>query len=131
MASKLTIIREMIYEIRGQKVMLDRDLAELYGVELKRLNEAVKRNIKRFPSDFMLQLNKEEWENLRSQNATANKNLSKVRFLPYVFTEHGVLMLSNVLNTTKAINMSIQIICISFTSGGESISQSPLTACPL
>ena len=100
----------MIYEIRGQKVMLDRDLAILYGVELKRLNEAVKRNTERFPSDFMFQLKKDEWDILRSQIATANKNLSKVRFLPYAFTEHGVLMLSNVLNSTKAINMSIQII---------------------
>ena len=100
----------MIYEIRGQKVMLDRDLAMLYGVELKRLNEAVKRNTERFPSDFMFQLKKDEWDILRSQIATANKNLSKVRFLPYAFTEHGVLMLSNVLNSTKAINMSIQII---------------------
>jgi len=90
--------------------MLDRDLAGLYGVEVKRLNEAVKRNIERFPSDFMFQLTQDEWNNLRSQFATANENISKVRFCPYVFTEHGVLMLSNVLNSTKAINMSIQII---------------------
>ena len=86
--------------------MLDRDLAGLYGVEVKRLNEAVKRNIERFP----FQLTQDEWNNLRSQFATANENISKVRFCPYVFTEHGVLMLSNVLNSTKAINMSIQII---------------------
>jgi phage regulator Rha-like protein len=103
-------IANMIYEIRGQKIMLDRDLAELYGVEVKRLNEAVKRNIERFPLDFMFQLTQDEWNNLRSQIATANKDISKVRFLPYVFTEHGVLMLSNVLNSTNAINMSIQII---------------------
>jgi phage regulator Rha-like protein len=100
----------MIYEIRGQKVMLDRDLAELYGVELKVLNQAVKRNIKRFPADFMFRLKKGEWEILRSQIVTANKNISKIRYLPYAFTEHGVLMLSNVLNSKKAINMSIQII---------------------
>ena len=93
----------MIYEIRGQKVMLDRDLAVLYGAELKAMNQAVKRNIERFPSDFMLQLTQnewgilrsqivtanenitDEWDNLRSQIATANKDLSKVRFLPYVF----------------------------------------------
>jgi phage regulator Rha-like protein len=110
MASTLLGIQDMIHEIRGQKVMLDRDLAELYGVELKALNQAVKRNIKRFPSDFMFKLTRREWNILRSQFATANGNISKVRFLPYVFTEHGVLMLSNVLNSTKAINMSIQII---------------------
>ena len=90
--------------------MVDRDLAVLYGVELKRMNEAVKRNIERFPADFMFQLTQDEWDILRSQNATANKNLSKIRYMPYVFTEHGVLMLSNVLNSPKAINMSIQII---------------------
>ena len=110
MTDKLLQIQDMIYEIRGQKVMLDRDLAELYDVEVKRLNEAVKRNIERFPVDFMFQLTQEEWDILRSQIATANKNISKVRFLPYVFTEHGILMLSNVLNSAKAINMSIQII---------------------
>jgi len=103
-------IQNMIYEIRGQKIMLDRDLAGLYGVEVKRINEAAKRNIERFPPDFMFQLSQEEWDILRSQFATANKNLSKVRYLPYAFTEHGVLMLSNVLNSTKAITMSIQII---------------------
>jgi phage regulator Rha-like protein len=103
-------IQNMIHEIRGQKVMLDRDLAGLYGVEVKRLNEATKRNIERFPSDFMFQLTQDEWNILRSQIATANKNISKIRFLPHVFTEHGVLMLSNVLNSTRAINMSIQII---------------------
>jgi len=108
MASKATRIQNIIYEIRGHKVMLDRDLAELYEVEVKRLNEAAKRNIKRFPADFMFQLTQNEWKILRSQFATAN--ISKVRYLPYVFTEHGVLMLSNVLNSTRAVNMSIQII---------------------
>jgi len=110
MASKLAKIQNVIYEIRGQKVMLDRDLAELYGVEVKALNQAVKRNSGRFPADFMFKLKQREWNILRSQIVTANENLSKVRFPPYVFTEHGVLMLSNVLNSTKAINMSIQII---------------------
>jgi phage regulator Rha-like protein len=102
--------------------MVDRDLAVLYGVELKKMNQAAKRNIERFPADFMFQLTQDEWDNLRSQNvtansdglrsqiATANKDLSKIRYMPYVFTEHGVLMLSNVLNSPKAINMSIQII---------------------
>ena len=103
-------IQEMIYEIRGHKVMIDRDLAELYEVEVKRLNEAIKRNNKRFPPDFMFRLKQAEWKLLRSQFATANPNITKVRFLPHAFTEHGVLMLSNVLNSEKAINMSIQII---------------------
>ncbi|MCL2044370.1 MAG: ORF6N domain-containing protein [Treponema sp.] len=103
-------IQDIIYEIRGQKVMLDRVLAELYGVELKVLNQAAKRNLERFPSDFMFQLTQDEWNILWSQFVTANKNISKVRFLPNVFTEHGVLMLSNVLNSENAINMSIQII---------------------
>jgi len=110
MAGKLMKIQSMIYEIRGRKVMLDRDLAELYGVELKVLNQAVKRNIARFPSDFMFKLPQKEWDILRSQFVIANKDIAKVRFLPYAFTEHGVLMLSNVLNSTKAVNMSIQII---------------------
>ena len=103
-------IQNMIYEIRGQKVMIDRDLAELYEVELRALNQAAKRNIERFPTDFMLQLTQDEWDILRSQFVIANKNISKMRFLPYVFTEHGVLMLSNVLNSEKAIIMSIEII---------------------
>jgi len=100
----------MIYEIRGQKVMLDRDLAEIYGVELKVLNQAAKRNIRRFPADFMFRLTQKEWEILRSQIVTANNNISKVRYPPYAFTQHGVLMLSNVLNSKRAVNMSIQII---------------------
>jgi len=103
-------IKDMIYEIRGFKVMLDRDLADLYCVDVKRLNENVKRNLERFPSDFMFKLNQVEWDILRSQFATANKNIIKVRFLPYAFTEHGILMLSNVLYSKEAINMSIQII---------------------
>jgi len=112
METKLEQIQERIYEIREQKVMLDRDLADLYGVELKVLNQAVKRNLERFPEDYMFQLTQNEWDILRSQFVTANKNVSKVRYLPYAFTEHGVLMLSNVLNSEKAINMSIQIIRI-------------------
>ena len=112
MKNELAKIKNLIYEVRGHKVMLDRDLADLYGVEVRRLNEATKRNIEPFPSDFMFQLNQEEWNILRSQIATANRNISKVRYLPYVFTEHGVLMLSNVLNSENAINMSIQIIWV-------------------
>ncbi|MCL2706288.1 MAG: ORF6N domain-containing protein [Spirochaetaceae bacterium] len=85
--SKTTPIQSMIYEIRGHKVMLDRDLAQLYGVKVKRLNESIKRNIDRFPSDFMFQLTQDEWIVLRSQIATSNEYLSKVRFNPYAFTE--------------------------------------------
>ena len=85
-------IESLIYEIRGQKVMLDRDLARLYGVETKVLNQAVKRNIKRFPEDFMFQLNNEEFTNLMSQIVTSS--WGGIRKLPYVFTEQGVAMLS-------------------------------------
>jgi len=102
-------IHNLIYEIRGKKVILDRDLADLYEVELRSLNQAVKRNVERFPSDFMFQLSDEEWSNLRSQIVIAN-NASKVRFLPYVFTEQGVAMLSSVLNNPKAISVNIQIM---------------------
>ena len=103
-------IENRIFTIRGLKVMIDRDLAALYGVELKRLNEAVKRNMKRFPINFMFQLSQEEWEILRSHFATAKSNVSKVRYLPYAFTEHGVTMLASVLNSDKAIEISIKIV---------------------
>lgn len=103
------IILSKIYLIRGQKVMLDRDLAELYDVETKRLNEQVKRNMARFPEHFMFQLTSEEFETLRSQNATLSGR-SHATYLPYAFTEHGVLMLSNVLKSGRAIEMSIKII---------------------
>ncbi|WP_442796328.1 ORF6N domain-containing protein [Pelobium manganitolerans] len=99
-----------IYEIRGLKVMLDSDLAELYGVETRVLNQAVRRNIDRFPEDFMFQLQQTEWENLMSQIVTSN--WGGRRKLPYVFTEHGVLMLSSVLNSVRAIQMNIQIVWI-------------------
>lgn len=104
------IIMNKIYMIRGQKVMLDRDLAELYEVETKRLNEQVKRNLNRFPEDFMFQLTELEFENLKSQIATSSWGGS--RKLPNAFTEHGVLMLSSVLNSDKAINVNIQIMRI-------------------
>lgn len=96
--------------IRGQKVMLDEDLAELYEVQTKRLNEQVKRNKDRFPSDFMFQLTKEEFENLKSQFATSS--WGGRRILPYTFTEHGVLMLSSVLKSKRAIKVNIQIMRI-------------------
>ena len=90
--------------------MLDRDLAELYSVETKRINEQVKRNLSRFPEDFMFQLNEIEFQNLKSQFATSS--WGGIRKLPYVFTEHGVLMLSSVLNSEKAIQTNIQIMRI-------------------
>ena len=110
MKNKLLPIQDMIYEIRGNKVMLDKDLALLYGVEIKRLNESVKRNIKRFPPEFMFQLDDEEWEYLRSQFATFSKDIRK--YTPFAFTEHGILMLSSVLNSDKAIDINIQIMKI-------------------
>jgi phage regulator Rha-like protein len=110
MAAKLKQLQNLIYEIRGQKVMLDSDLAALYEVEVKRLNESVKRNIKRFPPEFMFQLTAEEWKNLRSQFATFNDDTRKYK--PYAFTEHGILMLSSVLNSDKAIDVNIQIMKI-------------------
>lgn len=102
------IITNKIYLLRKQKVMLDRDLAELYEVETKRLNEQVKRNIDRFPADFMFQLSDEEWKNLKSQNATTS--WGGRRRPPYAFTEHGVLMLSSVLNSERSIAVNIHIM---------------------
>lgn len=99
-----------IYLLRGQKVVLDEDLAELYQVPTGRLNEQVKRNIARFPADFMFQLTKEEFENLKSQNATSS--WGGRRKLPFAFTEHGVLMLSSVLNSERAVGVNIQIMRI-------------------
>jgi hypothetical protein len=99
-----------IYLIRNQKVMLDSHLAELYQVETKRLKEQVKRNLNRFPEDFMFELTKNEYENLRSQFATSSWGGS--RYLPLVFTEQGVAMLSSVLNSDRAIAVNIKIIRI-------------------
>lgn len=98
-----------IYFIRGHKVMLDHDLARLYGVETKRLKEQVKRNLERFPNHFMFQLTPQENEVLRSQIATLKRG-EHSKYIPYAFTEHGVLMLSNVLKSGRAIEMSIKII---------------------
>jgi len=102
------IIQNKIYLIRGLKVMLDQDLAELYAVSTKRFNEQIKRNIKRFPADFMFQLNEEELSNLRSQIATSS--WGGRRYLPYAFTELGVAMLSSVLSSDRAIEVNIQIM---------------------
>lgn len=99
-----------IYIIRNRKVMLDRDLAELYGVKTMVLNQAVKRNIKRFPEDFMFQFNKQELENWKSQIVISKSEKMGLRKPPLAFTEQGVAMLSGVLNSDRAINVHIQII---------------------
>lgn len=112
-------VEQKIFYIRGQKVMFDRDLALLYGVPTKRLNEQVKRNLKRFPQDFMFELTRQEVESLRSQFATLEKyhELSKSsqkgrhsKYLPFVFTEQGIAMLSSVLNSDRAIQVNIAIM---------------------
>jgi hypothetical protein len=102
---ELAIIENKIVEIRGVKVMLDFDLAELYEVETKRLKESVKRNMKRFPKDFMFELTKTEFENLRTQFATSKRG--GTRYLPFAFTEQGVAMLASILNSDKAIEVNI------------------------
>ncbi len=104
-------IKQKIFLIRSQKVMLDTDLAGLYDVTAKRLNEQVKRNLKRFPIDFMFQLNEDEYKSLRSQIATLKHGRGRHRkYLPYVFTEQGISMLSSVLNSEQAIQVNIAIM---------------------
>ena len=107
--NKEITIQDLIFEIRGQKVMIDRDLADLYGVEVKALNQSVKRNIDRFPLDFMFQLTQYEWENLRSQFVTSSLHGGR-RYAPFVFTEQGVSMLSSVINSKRAIEVNINIM---------------------
>jgi phage regulator Rha-like protein len=114
MSDKLEVLNEetlksKIYTIRGMQVMLDSDLAELYEIETKTFNQAIKRNIKRFPSNFRFQLTEKEYNTLRSQFVTSKKRGGR-RYIPYVFTEQGVSMLSSVLNSETAINVSIKII---------------------
>jgi len=104
------IITNKIYLIREQKVMLDRDLAELYGVETKVLKQAVRRNIKRFPEDFMFEMTKEELALWRSQFATTSEDKKGLRYAPFCFTEQGVTMLSCILNSERAIEVNIRII---------------------
>ncbi len=117
----IELIERKIYLLRGQKVMLDSDLAALYGVTTKRLNEQIKRNIDRFPEDFMFQLTENEASAMRSQietasnrhpvrsqNATASKR--NVRYLPFAFTEHGVIMAASVLNSRRAIDVSVYVV---------------------
>ncbi|MEI9865329.1 MAG: ORF6N domain-containing protein [Limisphaerales bacterium] len=103
-------IEKAILFIRGEKVMLDTDLAELYGVDTGVLNRAVKRNAGRFPTDFMFQLTPEEAESLRCQIGISNEGRGGRRYLPYAFTEHGALMLANVLNSERAAQTSVQVV---------------------
>ena len=120
---ELIVIQNKIYEVRGQRVMLDYDLAELYRVETKRLNEQVKRNLERFPMDFMFRLTVKEWQNMRSQFetasigkenrsqiATASQAKRNIKVTPYAFTEHGVTMLASVLRSEQAVKMNIEIV---------------------
>ena len=107
---ELQLIQNKIYEIRGQKVMLDRDLAEMYGVETRVLNQAVKRNMDRFPEDFMFQLTDEELENWKSQIVISNSVKMGLRRNPFAFTELGVAMLSSVLNSKIAIQINMSIM---------------------
>jgi hypothetical protein len=108
---KLTVIQNKIYEIRNQRIMLDFDLSELYKVETKVLNQAVKRNLARFPKDFMFQLTQKEWESLRSQFVTLETGRGKYsKYLPFAFTEHGVTMLASVLKSDRAAKMNIAIV---------------------
>ena len=106
------VIMSKIFLIRGRKVMLDRDIAELYGVETKQLKRAVRRNIKRFPEDFMFEMTKEELENWRYQFGTSKKERMGLRVPPFVFSEHGAMMLASVLNSERAMTVNIQIIRI-------------------
>jgi len=110
MKTELERIQNLIYEIRGYKVMLDSDLAELYGVDARSLNQAVKRNITRFPADFMFQLTEDEWILLRSQTVISKDNRGGRRYIPFVFTELGVAMLSSVLKSNKAIEVNMNIM---------------------
>ncbi|MCL2154493.1 MAG: ORF6N domain-containing protein [Leptospirales bacterium] len=117
MKNNLQRIKSLIFEVRGRQVMLDEDLANIYQVETKRLNETVKRNIDRFPPEFMFQLTKEEYESLRLQFATSNlksqiatSSWGGRRKLPFAFTEHGVVMLSSVLNSKIATQINIAVV---------------------
>ena len=124
---ELAIIQTKIYTIRNQKVMLDFDLADIYGVQTKVLNQAVKRNISRFPSDFMFQLTKVEIENLRSQFVTSSWGGS--RYLPFAFTEQGVAMLASVLKSEIAIQVNIAIVR-AFVAIRQSLAVKPADSMP-
>jgi len=103
-------VESKILVLRDHKVILDTDLADLYGVTVKRLNQQIKRNIERFPADFLFQLTRTEQEFLRSQNATSNQGRGGRRYLPYAFTEHGAIMAATVLNSERAVEMSIFVV---------------------
>lgn len=120
--AKIDEIKELILELRGQRIMLDKDLARIYGVSTKRLKEQVKRNIDRFPNDFMFQLTREELDILRSQIATLEKLPKRFIYLPYAFTRNGANMLSAVLRSPRAIQRSIQIMR-AFSAIEETISR--------
>jgi hypothetical protein len=107
---KLQVIQNRIYEVRDHRIMLDVDLAELYEVETRVLKQAVKRNINRFPADFMFQLTRDELKNLTSQFVTSSSRWGGTRYLPFAFTEQGVAMLSGVLKSKKAIQVNIAIM---------------------
>jgi phage regulator Rha-like protein len=106
----LTAVESRILILRHQKVILDADIAELYGVSVKRLNEQVKRNQERFPSDFVFHLTAKEHDALRSQIATSNKSRGGRRYTPYAFTEHGAIMAATVLNSERAVQMSVFVV---------------------
>ena len=106
---ELQVIENLIYEIRGQKVMIDTDLAKMYGIETKKLKQAIKRNLNRFPKDFMFELDNQEFVSLRSQIVTSNKR-GGIRYSPFAFTEQGVAMLSSILNSERAIAINIAIM---------------------
>jgi len=105
-----SVVESRILFLRHHRVILDVDIAELYGVPVKRLNEQVKRNQQRFPSDFMFQLNEKEHADLRSQFATSNKTRGGRRYTPYAFTEHGAIMAATVLNSERAVQMSVFVV---------------------
>jgi hypothetical protein len=106
------VIISKIYLIRSQKVMIDRDLARLYGVETKVLKQTVRRNIERFPEDFMFEMNKKEFESWRDANITSSKDKQGLRYVPFCFTEQGVTMLSCILNSRTAIEVNVRVIRI-------------------
>jgi cell shape-determining protein MreC len=106
----LQTIQEKIYDVRGQKIMFDFDLAELYEVETRALNQAVKRNLRRFPQDFMFRLTLKEWKNMSSQIVMTSPQKRPKTAIPYAFTEHGVTMLASVLKSDKAIKMNLSIV---------------------
>ena len=123
--NQLELIQSKIYEIRGQRVMLDFDLAELYQVETRVLNQAVKRNIDRFPEDFMFQVTAEEWVVISSQFVMTSKNKRPKSALPLAFTEHGVVMLSSVLRSDIAVQTSV-LITRAFVAMRQIIANSPV-----